>query len=120
VLGLSAGGHPIAVSTHVDRRVYPAADATEQEGCRPDFRVALSPGHLDDYDTSKLNGTIPVSRNTPPTFLLQTENDNVDGVSNSVTYYIALKNAGVPAELHLYAAGGRAFGLRRTTFPMTA
>lgn len=62
---------------------------------------------------------MPVTRKTPPTFLLQAENDPVDSIENSLVYYIALKNAGVPAEMHLYAEGGHAFGQRRTKFPIT-
>lgn len=122
VLGFSAGGHLVAaVSTHWDRRVYPVVDAADQESCRPDFAVALYPGHLSiGHGKLALNATIHVTRNTPPTFLLQAENDNVDGVSNSLVYYIALKDAGVPTELHLYAEGGHAFGTRRTRFPITA
>ena len=122
VLGFSAGGHLVAaVSTHFDRRVYAAVDAADQESCRPDFAVALYPGHLfNAHAKFELNATIHVTRDTPPTFLLQAENDDVDGVSNSLVYYTALKNAGVPAELHLYATGGHAFGLRRTPFPITA
>jgi len=61
-----------------------------------------------------------VTRETPPTFLLQAEDDHVDNINDSLAYYIALKNAGVPAEMHLYAQGGHAFGLRRTKFPITA
>ena len=52
--------------------------------------------------------------------MLHAENDNVDGVSNSLIYYTTLKDAGVPTELHLYAEGRHAFGLRRTAFPITA
>jgi acetyl esterase/lipase len=52
--------------------------------------------------------------------LLQAEDDHVDNVNDSLAYYIALKNAGVPAEMHLYAQGGHAFGLRRTKLPITA
>jgi acetyl esterase/lipase len=55
----------------------------------------------------------------PPTFLLQAENDNVDTVNNSLVYYIALKKAGVPAEMHIYAGGKHAFGLRPTELPIT-
>jgi acetyl esterase/lipase len=121
VLGFSAGGHLVAmVSTHFDRRVYPAVDAADQESCRPDFAVAVYPGHLFDYDKGELNSDLHITRDTPPTFLLHAENDNVDGVSNSLTYYEALKNAGVPTELHLYAEGRHAFGLRRTQLPITA
>ena len=60
-----------------------------------------------------------VTKETPPTFLLQAEDDNVDGVNQSLVYYIALKNAWVPVEMHLYARGGYAFGLQRTQFPIT-
>ena len=122
VLGFSAGGHLVAaVSTHFDRRVYAPVDAADQESCRPDFGVALYPGHLlFDHNKFELNPDIRVTRDTPPTFLLQAENDNVDDASNSLVYYIALKDAGVPAELHLYAEGGHAFGLRRTKLPITA
>ena len=120
VLGFSAGGHmAAAVSTHFDRRVYKAVDAADRESCRPDFAVALYPGHL-AYGKSTLNPNIHVTRKTPPTFLLQAQNDKVDSVNDSLVYYIALKNAGVPAELHLYPEGGHAFGLRPTKFPITA
>ena len=68
----------------------------------------------------ELNPNVPVTTNTPPTFLLQAENDDVDNVNNSLVYNIALKNAGVPVEMHLYAQGGHAFGLRRTKSPITA
>src|SRR4029079_5391587 len=51
--------------------------------------------------------------------VLQAENDNIDSVNHSLVYYIALKNAGVPVEMHLYAQGGHAFGLRRTALPIT-
>jgi acetyl esterase/lipase len=120
VLGFSAGGHLVAaVSTHFDHRVYAAVDSADEQSCRPDFAVALYPGHLFDYEKSELNADLHVSRNTPPTFLLHAENDRVDGVSNSLVYYEALKNAGVPVELHLYAEGGHAFGLRRTKLPIT-
>jgi acetyl esterase/lipase len=60
-----------------------------------------------------------ISAETPPTFLLQAEDDHVDGVNQSLVYYSALKNAGVPTEMHLYAHGGHAFGLRPTADPIT-
>lgn len=143
VLGFSAGGHlSAAISTHFEKRLYPPIDAADKESCRPDFAVVLYPGHLSlsaaqwdanqgkkkyvvrhspgaDRDLS-LNPDVPVTSRTPPTFLLQAEDDNVDNVNDSLAYYIALRNAGVPAEIHLYAHGGHAFGLRRTKFPITA
>src|SRR5579863_1293706 len=93
----------------------------DKESCRPDFAVGVYPGHLwVGGDAYKLNPNVPVTRQTPPTFLVQAEDDYVDGVNQSVAYYIALKKAGVPVEMHLYAQGGHAFGLRRTKLPVTA
>jgi acetyl esterase/lipase len=66
-----------------------------------------------------LNPYIPVTHQTPPAFLLQAEDDHVDNVNDSQAYYIALKKAGVPVEMHLYAQGAHAFGLWRTKFPIT-
>ncbi|HXY10547.1 MAG TPA: alpha/beta hydrolase [Terriglobales bacterium] len=122
VLGFSAGGHLVAaISTHFQRRLYSAVDAADKESCRPDFGVALYPGHLLE-NTSKdfqLNPYIPVTRQTPPTFLVQAEDDPIDTVKNSLVYYAALKKAGVPVEMHLYAHGGHGFGLRPTKLPIT-
>src|SRR3989475_8438226 len=142
VLGFSAGGHlSAAMSTHFAKRLYPAVDAADRESCRPDFAVAIYPGHLSiaaaEWDAKQgakkfvvrhppnadkdlgLNPDVPVTIQTPPTFLVQAEDDHVDSVDDSLAYYIALKKAGVPVEMHLYAQGGHAFGLRRTKFPIT-
>jgi len=124
VLGFSAGGHmAAAISTHFERRVYSAVDAADKVSCRPDFAVAIYPGHLSLAENSfALNPDIRanISRQTPPTFLLQNEDDHVDRVEDALSYYAALKKAGVPVEMHLYPQGGHAFGLRRTKFPATA
>jgi acetyl esterase/lipase len=125
VLGFSAGGHMVAAtSTHFDKRLYPAVDSADTESCRPDFAVALYPGHLwnwtyEDNPKFELNPAVPVNQETPPTFILQAEDDPVDNVNNALVYYVALKKAGVPVEMHLYAEGGHAFGLRHTKFPVT-
>jgi acetyl esterase/lipase len=142
VLGFSAGGHlSAAMSTHFGKRLYWVVDAADQESCRPDFAVAIYPGHLSmsaaEWDAKQgskkfvishpatadrrlgVNPDLDVTSQTPPTFLLQAENDHVDNVDDSLAYYIALKKAGVPVEMHLYAQGGHAFGLRRTKFPIT-
>jgi acetyl esterase/lipase len=143
VLGFSAGGHlSAAISNHWDKRLYAAVDDADKESCRPDFAVPIYPGHLSisasKWDTEQgkkkfvmgksldpevgplaLNPDLHVTRQTPPTFLLQAEDDNVDNVDDALSYYIALKNAKVPAELHLYAHGGHAFGLRHTQQPIT-
>ena len=119
VIGFSAGGYLVAeVSTNFKRRLYTPVDAVDKESSRPDFAAAIYPGHLaTDHDA--LNPNVPVSRDTPPTFLLQAEDDDVDGVQQSLVYYKALKNADVPVEMHLYAHGGHAFGLRRTKLPIS-
>jgi acetyl esterase/lipase len=122
VLGFSAGGHMAAnISTHFAQRAYAPVDAADKVSCRPDFAVAIYPGHMLENTTKEfeLNPEIPVTARTPPTFLLQAEDDKVDGVKQSLVYYIALKNAGVPVEMHLYAQGGHAFGLRRTKLPVS-
>ena len=122
VLGFSAGGHLVAaVSNDFQRRAYPFVDAADRENSRPDFAVAVYPGHLWVPEKSRLtlNPDIHVTRRTPPTFLVQAETDTVDNVNQVLTYYIALKAAGVPAEMHLYTHGGHAFGLRRTKDPIT-
>ena len=123
VLGFSAGGHlAAAISTLFAKRLYARVDAADEMSCRPDFAVAIYPGHLLEHTSKKgqLNPYVPVSSRTSPTFLLQNEDDPVDDVENSLVYYAALKKAGVPVEMHLYAQGGHAFGLRRTKYPVTA
>lgn len=118
VIGFSAGGYLVgAISTHFVERLYPPVDAADKESSRPDFAIAVYPGHL-EHD-GKLNPNLPVTRRTPPTFLVQAEDDSVDGVDESLVYFNALKQAGVPAEMHIYAQGGHAFGLRPTKLPIT-
>ena len=121
VIGFSAGGHMVAAtSTRFDKRSYPAVDAADKESCRPDFAIACYPGHLwGGDDDLQLNPNVPVTGNTPPTFLLQAEDDHVDGVEQSLVYYLGLKKAGVPVEMHLYAQGGHGFGLRPSKFPIS-
>jgi acetyl esterase/lipase len=120
VVGFSAGGFLVAeISTHFDKRLYRPVDAADRESARPDFAMAIYPGHL-ALDDGRLNPNVPVTRDTPPTFIVQAEDDDVDGVQQALTYFAALKKAGVPTEMHLYAHGGHAFGLRRTRMPITA
>ena len=143
VLGFSAGGHlSAAISNHYDHRLYPPIDAADKLSCRPDFAIPIYPGHLSiaaaesdarvgtkkfplhlppnaNHDLG-LNPDLHPTKQTPPTFLLQNEDDHVDNVNDALSYYIALKNAGVPVEMHLYAQGGHAFGLRRTKQAVTA
>ena len=120
VLGFSAGGHlAAAVSTHYERRIYPAVDAADRLSCRPDFAIIIYPGYLANSDKNfEFSPDIPVTASTPPALLVQAEDDPVH-VENAVEYFMALKKAGVPAELHTYAQGGHGYGLRQTSLPVT-
>ena len=120
VLGFSAGGHlAAALSTHYQQRVYDAVDAADKLSCRPDFAVVVYPGYLALAEQGMApNPEIHPTSDTPPTFLVQAEDDPVH-VENATNYFLALKNAKVPAELHIYAQGGHGYGLRRTGLPVT-
>ena len=120
VLGFSAGAHlAAALSTHYDKRLYDSIDAADQLSCRPDFAVIVYPGYLALADKNFApNADINPTAQTPPTFIVQAEDDPVH-VENAVVYFLALKNAKVPAELHIYAQGGHGYGLRRTALPVT-
>jgi acetyl esterase/lipase len=114
VMGFSAGGHLVAdISNNYRKRAYTAVDDADRESCRPDFAIALYPGHMNFHAKREfdLNRTIVPTADTPPTFLLQAGNDPVDSIQNSLIYYIALQKAGVHVEYHVYAEGGHAFGL---------
>jgi acetyl esterase/lipase len=121
VLGFSAGAHlAAALSTHFDQRLYDSVDAADQLSCRPDFAVIVYPGYLAlSAQNFAPNAEIRVTEKTPPSFIVQTEDDPVH-VENSTVYFLALKNAGVPVEMRLYAQGGHGYGLRRTELPVTA
>ena len=120
VLGFSAGGHlAAALSTHFDKRIYPAVDAADQLSCRPDFAIIIYPGYLALSEKNfEPNPDIQVTAQAPPTFLVQAEDDPVH-VENSIVYFMALKHAGVPAEMHIYTHGGHGYGLRPTELPIT-
>lgn len=120
VLGFSAGAHlSAALSTHYEQRLYPRVDGADEQSCKPNFALIIYPGYLALADKNmEFNPDIPVTAATPPTFLLQTEDDPAH-VENVVEYFRALKKAGVPAELHVYAKGGHGYGLRPTDLPVT-
>ncbi len=123
VLGFSAGGYLVAqVSTSFKDRLYAPQDAADQLSSRPDFAIAIYPGHLSLAKNSiALNPNIEsrITPQTPPTFLLQNEDDHVDQVEDALSYYMGLKKAGVPVELHAYAQGGHGFGLREKKLPVS-
>ncbi len=120
VLGFSAGGHLSAsLSTHYNERTYTPIDDADKQSCRPDFALLIYPGYLAlEEKNYALAPDLNITPDTPPTFLLQAEDDHVH-VENALVYYQALKNAKVPAELHVYAVGGHGYGLRPTALPVT-
>jgi acetyl esterase/lipase len=113
ILGFSAGGHLAAVaSTNYEKRTYPTVDAADTQNCRPDFALLIYPAYLaTKEDPTRLSSELPVTAETPPTFLVMTQDDPIR-VENVFAYGLALKAAKVPFELHVYAQGGHGYGLR--------
>jgi acetyl esterase/lipase len=119
VMGFSAGAHLSAVlSSQNSQRSYSRIDATDDVSCRPDFVMLIYPGYLVEKGTTKLPPELKVTADTPPTLIIQTEDDSVP-VEGSLFYYLALKQNKVPAEMHLFATGGHGYGLRPTKEPVT-
>ncbi len=119
VIGFSAGGYLVAQASNIFAPAYKPVDAVDKLSSRPDFAVALYPGHLCRAG-GKFDSSIRVSGQAPPTFLLQAWDDPVDPICNSTLYAQALGQAGVSAEVHLFAKGGHAFGLRDKDHPVSS
>lgn len=125
IMGFSAGGHlASSTGTHFQNNYYDAKDEIDQASCRPDFMVLLYPViTMEDSFTHKgskqnLLGKNPdpklvedfsnekqVTPETPPTFLVHSNEDKTVPTENSVFFYLALRKAGVPAEMHIYQNG---------------
>jgi len=111
ILGFSAGGHlSAAASTNCSERTYPKVDQADEQSSRPDFAVLVYPAYLSGKD-EKVSPELKISSTTPPTFIVQTEDDPIH-IENSLIYYRALVTAKVPAELHVYPTGGHGYGMR--------
>ena len=120
MLGFSAGGHLTAwTATNFDKRAYDPADDADKVSCRPDFAVLCYPAYLVDDKTHELKPDIRVTAQTPPCFFVHAGDDKISA-ENSARMYLALKAAGVGAELHVYATGGHGFGLRPSDQPVSA
>ncbi len=116
VLGFSAGAHlAVTLSTHPDFQGKNVAASTVD--ARPNFQMIIYPAYTSLPD-DKVPEAIAPTAAVPPTFLVQAENDYGAKVESSVDYFLALKNAKVPAEMHIYAEGGHGFGLRPTDAPV--
>jgi len=121
VLGFSAGAHlAAALSAHHKERLYDPIDAVDNVEIRPDFQALIYPAYLTiENKQFQPNPDLPVTEQTPPAFIVQSEDDS-EPVENAIVYFGALKTAGVPVEMHIFAEGGHGYGLRRTALPVTS
>jgi len=118
MVGFSAGGHlALATATQFDKRSYEPIDDIDKVSCRPDFAIAVYPGYLVVKDTETLAPHIRTPSGTPPVFLVHAGDDTMSHVNNSLVMYQALKRAGIPSELHVYATGEHGFGVRKSDKP---
>lgn len=121
VIGFSAGGHlAIATATRFDKRTYEPQDEIDGVSCRPDFAILAYPGYLKAKDKDAVSPAISIPAGTPPVFLAHGDEDIISPPANSVYLYLALKKAGIPAELHLYAQSAHDFGIRTNDHPCSA
>ena len=118
IVGFSAGGHlALATATRFEKRTYPAVDAIDEVSCRPDFAILCYPGYLKAKDKEELAPWLHIPAGTPPVFLVHGGDDIISSPEHSVVTYLALKRAGVPAELHVYATTAHDFGVRASDRP---
>ena len=114
IIGFSAGAHLAAtVCNHPQEHTYPAFDDCDRISSRPNFCLLVYPAYLSVETIGTLAPDLHVSARTPPTLLIQAEDDKPH-IDSSLSYYYALKEAGVPATMHLYSRGGHGYGLRDT------
>ena len=117
IVGFSAGGHlAIATATSFEKRSYDPVDDIDKISCRPDFAVVVYPGYLKAKDKDELVPGWVIPAGTPPVFLAHGA-DIISPPENSVLMYLALRRAGVSAELHVYAGTAHDFGVRPSDKP---
>jgi acetyl esterase/lipase len=114
IVGFSAGGHlALATATGFSKRLYDPVDAIDEVSCRPDFAILCYSGYLKAKGKDEISPGIQISADTPPVFLAHSSDDKISDAENSTFMYVALKRAGIPAELHVYATGDHDFGVRQ-------
>jgi len=112
LMGFSAGGEVASlVETRFDKGNDSAADPVERQSSRPDFVILAYPGTRAD--------NVKIRPDTPPTFLVQAYDDRI-GSERSAEYFLLLKKAGIPSELHIYRRGGHGFGIRDRKIPTSS
>jgi acetyl esterase/lipase len=140
ILGFSAGGHlASSAATHFNESFYAPKDAIDRVSCRPDFAILIYPvitmkdpfthrgsrtnllgPNPDKQLVEKMSNETQVTPQTPPTFLLSTWEDKAVPAENSIAFYLALRQAGVPAEMHIFRNAPHGFGLGQTRGPVSA
>ncbi len=121
MIGFSAGGHlAVATATQSDERSYEAIDEVDQVSSRPDFAIAAYSGYLKAKETFELAPTLKINQHAPPMFLVHGSNDPISPPTHSIVLYMALQQAKIPAELHLYASTTHDFGIRQANRPYAA
>jgi len=118
MVGFSAGGHlALATATNFEKRTYEPIDAIDEVSCRPDFAVLCYSGYLKAKDKDEIWPGLRIPTDTPPILLAHANDDSTkvggSDAENSAFMYIALKRAGIPVELHIYASGNHDFGVRQ-------
>ncbi len=118
MVGFSAGGHlAVATATSFPKRTYEPIDDIDKVSCRPDFAILVYSGYLKAKDKDELAPGLHIPAGTPPIFLAHGSDDIVSEPQHSVVMYLALKRAGIPAELHIYAGAAHDFGVRPSSHP---
>src|SRR5437763_1683366 len=121
MIGFSAGGHlAIATATSFEKRTYEPVDDIDKVSCRPEFAIPVYSGYLKAKDKDGLAPGLRVPAGTPPVFLVHGGDDLISPPEHSVVMYLALRRAGVPAELHIYAGTAHDFGVRKSDRPYAA
>lgn len=138
IAGSSAGGHLASTAgTKFDPGKPNAADPLEKVSCRPDFMLLLYPvisfneafGHMGSRNNligpgnkwelvERYSNELHVTAQTPPTFLVLADDDNVVPPRNSIEFYSALKKFNIPAEMHIFRSGGHGFGMNKINKPV--
>jgi acetyl esterase/lipase len=118
IIGFSAGGHlAIAAATSFEKRTYEAVDDIDKVSCRPDFAIPVYSGYLKAKDKDDIAPGLKVPSGTPPVFLVHGGADLISSPEQSLFMYLALKRAGVPAELHIYGRTAHDFAARPSDRP---
>lgn len=118
MIGFSAGGHlAVATAAGTSKGLYEPIDSIDEISGRPNFAIACYPGYFKDKENDALRPDLSLPPDMPPVFLAHASDDdpsrNGSDAENSVFLYLALKRAGLPVEMHIYATGDHDFGVRQ-------